>query len=312
MNIIGFIKPNYPNEKRVALLPEDINNFPNKIIIEENFGEYLNISDEEYLRVGCSIATRKEIFKECDNIFSLKLIQESDYSLLRENQMIIGWTHPTGSGASFMRNIAILKNLIIVDLDNIHPKVYYKDRSISIDFIPKNFIKRNSYYAGFSSVIHALLNYGIIPDSNTKVAILSPGNVAQGAFDAIAKFNCYIELYYRKTLDEFYENIEKYDIIINGIEVDTPNTHIITKEMLKKLKKGTLIIDSAADAGNAIEGTHYTKIDEPIYKDENEIYYYEVNNAPSIFYRTTSRYLSKQFSKYIFSNDVEIFRKLIN
>ena len=40
---LGFIKPNFPNERRVALLPEHVNDFPNEIIVETGFGDYLNI-----------------------------------------------------------------------------------------------------------------------------------------------------------------------------------------------------------------------------------------------------------------------------
>ena len=60
--------------------------------------------------------------------------------------MLIGWTHPEGSGAKFYQNIAIDKCLTIVDLDNIHPTVYYKEKKKLIDFIPKNFIQRNSFF----------------------------------------------------------------------------------------------------------------------------------------------------------------------
>ena len=47
---IGFIKPTFPNEKRVSLLPKHIKNFPNEIYIEENFADILNIKDEEYVK----------------------------------------------------------------------------------------------------------------------------------------------------------------------------------------------------------------------------------------------------------------------
>lgn len=304
---LGFIKPNYPNERRVALLPQDIDGFENEIFIEQGFGMNLDIEDREYELKGCIIKNRDEIFKECDAIFSLKLIQESDYERIRDNQMIIGWTHPNGSGAEFMKKQAIPKNLTIVDLDNMYPTVYYKNKKQSISSIKPNFILKNSYIAGYSATIHALVSHGILPDSNLKVAILSCGNTAQGAFSAISKFNCDIRVFYRKTMSEFEDTINDYDIIINGIEVDTPNTHIISKEMLKYVKKGCLIIDAAADAGNAIEGTRYTSIDNPIYK-EDKIYFYVVNNAPSIFFREASKEISKSFSKNVYKEDVKNFK----
>lgn len=307
---LGFIKPNYPNEKRVALLPDDINHFENEFIIESGFGSFMNISDEEYLAKGCTVKKREEIFAECDSIFNLKLTQQSDYQFLRKNQMLFGWTHPTGSGKVFMKEQAIPKELIIVDLDNIYPCIYYNGSKIPIDFIPSNFIWENSFMAGLSSTLHALLSIGMIPDSNTNVAILASGNVSQGAFTAITKFNCKTRMFYRKTMHIFKQELEHFDIIINGIEIDKDNEHIITKKELTRAKRGCLILDAAADAGRAIEGTRYTTIDNPIYF-ENGLYFYEVNNSPSIFYRETSKIISRIFSEIVYKRDIKRYWELV-
>jgi len=307
---IGFIIPTYPDEKRVALLPEDINGFENEIIVEKGFGRNMNIDDNEYVAKGCKIMSREEIFSSCNVIFCLKLLQKEDYGLLRESQTIIGWTHPTGSGAEFYNNVAVSKNLIIVDLDNIYPTIRQRDKVVKIPFLKPNFIWRNSFYAGIASVQHALLNYGMYPDSSTKVAVLSSGNVAQGTFAEISNYNPDLRMFYRKTMNEFYETIGDYDLIINGIEVDKPNEHIISKAQLEKIKKGCLLIDAAADAGNAIEGTHYTTISNPIY-EENGLYFYEVNNAPSLLYRKTSREISRSFSENVYKKDISRFLNLL-
>jgi len=307
---LGFIKPNFPNEKRVALLPCDIQDFENEIFIEDNFGEFLDISNREYEKAGCTIKGREEIFQECDEIFSLKLIQPVDYPHLRKNQMIFGWTHPFGSGKDFMQQQAIPKELIIVDLDNIFPNIFYQGEKIPIPFIATNFIWKNSFMAGYSSVFHALLSFGLVPKSTTKVAVLAAGSVSQGAYNAISKFNADIRLFYRKTMHEFKASLEEYDIIINGIEVDNPKNHIINADELKRIKKGCFLIDAAADAGNAIEGTEYTKIGNPIYKRDDK-YFYVVNNAPSVFYRESSVHISKSFSKHIYRPDINRFYDLI-
>ncbi|MCW0478035.1 N(5)-(carboxyethyl)ornithine synthase [Riemerella anatipestifer] len=308
---IGVIKPDYPFEKRVAVLPQHILNSRNTIIIEESFGENLKISDEEYQNSGAIITSREEIFKSCDVIFSLKLLQPSDYKFLREGQTIVGWTHPNGSGKKFMTEQAIPKKLKIIDLDNIFPKIFYLNKSVLIDFIKPNFIYKNSFNAGLSAVMHAIVSFGLLPNSNTKVAILSMGNVSQGALSVINKFNTETRVFYRKTMNDFYKNISYFDIIINGIEVDNPKNHIITKKQLLKTKKGCFLIDAAADAGNAIEGTRYTSIKEPIY-EENDRFFYVVNNAPSIFYRTSSEDVSKAFSEVFFNEDFSKFQKLID
>ncbi len=307
---LGLIIPSFPGERRVALLPEHVDNFNNELIVEHNFGMSLGISDEDYEAVGCKIGSREEIFLNCDAIFSLKLIGEQDYKYLRKNHMIIGWTHPFGSGKKFMEEQANIKDLIIVDLDNVHPTVYYKDTAKRIDWIPPNFVKDNSFIAGYSSTLHALLNFGDIPDNNTNIAILGSGNVSQGAFCAISKFSNNITLFYRKTMDQFISSSHKFDIIINGIELDKAGLHILTLDQQKKLKKNCLIIDASANAGKAIEGSVNTSIDDPIYK-KDDVYYYVVNNSPSILFRQVSSKISKAFSENVYKEDVKIFKDLV-
>lgn len=307
---IGFIKPTYIGEKRVALLPEHItSDYENELIIESGFGSNLGVDDAEYEKKGCGILDRASIFSECNTIFCLKLIQPEDYDFLREGQMIIGWTHPTGSGAEFYNNIAIKKGLKIIDLDNIYPTANIGNVHKPIPFIEKNFVWKNSFYAGVASVQHALMQFGLFPDSNTKVAVLASGSVSQGAFFYMSKYNVDIRMFYRKTMDEFYASIQNYDVIINGIEVDGTVKHIITKDDLKRVKKGCLLIDAAADAGNAIEGTHYTTIADPMY-EEDGLFFYEVNNAPSLLYRKTSYEISKSFSEWVYKKNVVRFWNL--
>lgn len=307
---IGFIKPNYPFEKRVAILPQQVKECPNELIIETGFGETMDIPDAEYWDAGAKITSREDIFATCDIIFSLKLIQPVDYNLLRQGQIIVGWTHPTGSGADFMRVQAQPKGLIVIDLDNIYPSVYYNGETYPIPFIQPNFIRQNSISAGIAAVYHALLCYGILPGKDTKVAILATGNVAQGAYDAMSKFNADIRQFNRKTMPEFYATLGEYDIIINGVEMDQKGQHILTKSHLALLKTGCLIIDAAADADGAIEGTHYTSIGDPMYY-KNGVYYYCVNNVPSLIYRTTSEDISAAFAKAFYNQNIASFLQLI-
>ena len=294
----------------MALLPEHITpDFENELIIENGFGSNLGIGDDEYEKKGCRMQDRRSIFTKCDALFCLKLIQPEDYDFLREGQMLIGWTHPTGSGAEFYNNVAKKKQLKIIDLDNIYPTANIGDVHRPIPFIEKNFVWKNSFYAGVASVQHALMQFGLFPDSNTKVAVLASGSVSQGSFFYMSKYNVDLRMFYRKTMNEFYSSIGDYDVIINGIEVDGTVKHIITKEDLKKVKKNCLLIDAAADAGNAIEGTHYTSLTDPLY-EENGLFFYEVNNAPSLLFRRTSFEISKAFSEWVYKKDVIRFWKL--
>ncbi len=55
-------KTNFPGERRVPLLPKDIKDFKNEILVEEGFGKFLDIDDQEYIDKGCHILSRAEVF----------------------------------------------------------------------------------------------------------------------------------------------------------------------------------------------------------------------------------------------------------
>lgn len=306
---LGIVKTHFPNERRIPLLPQDIRDFPNTIYVETGSGNELGISDEAYSEKGAIVASKERIFAECDGIFSLKIIQPEDYHLLREDQIIIGWTHPLGSGKEFMKTQALPKKLVIADLDNRFPTAYYNHQRKQLSWIPSNFIRKNSFYAGYAGTFHALLAYGLLPSGKEKIAVLGAGNVAQGAFHAVSKITSEVTLFYRRTLPEFKEQLADFDIIINGIEVGDNRLPILSTEEQQQLKNGCFIIDIAADAGNAIENDRFTTIAEPIYYENNH-FFYCVPNTPSLVHRTVSPILSRQFTKYIYSKDISIFKDI--
>lgn len=306
---LGFIISNYPGERRVPLLPEHVENFVNQIAIETGLGRTMGIADTAYEAKGCEVMTREEIFAECDAVVSLKVIQPSDYEKVREGQMIIGWTHPEESGKAFYQEQGIPKKLIIVDLDNVHPRIYYQNRNIVIPWIPEHFIHRNSYMAGFSGTMHALMSFGLAPDSSHKVAVLGSGNVSQGAMNAISKFSSNVRMFYRRTMEDFHRNLSEFDIIINGIQVTRGSEPILSLEDQQQLKEGTLLVCAAADGDGAIQGIQYTTWEQPIY-EQNGLYFYCLANTPSVYHRNVSREISQSFSQWVYSIDLQRFYDL--
>lgn len=235
---LGFIRADFSGERRVPLLPQDIQDFDNELLVETGFGSAMGISDEEYKKAGCTICHRDDVFRNAEGIFSLKLIQPTDYEKIRPGQLIIGWTHPLGSGRRFMQEQADPKNLIVVDLDNISPIIFYKQHQIRADWIPTNAVHRNSFYAGYAGSIHACLAFGLLPDEQLNIAVLGSGNVAQGAFHAMSKFTSNLRMFYRRTMGEFIEQIDEFDFIINGIEVGEKGDPILTLNDQGRTKNG--------------------------------------------------------------------------
>ena len=304
MSTLSFVKPNYPDEKRVSILPSDVSNINfdvyHTIYIESGFGDHLGIDDKEYQAVGCKVVTREQCF-DCDYVFSLKLIQPSDYGLLKKRSKIIGWMHPNGSGKEFCQTIARGREIDIFDIDSVFPRVYFHNGKVEdIEGLKKHFFWKNSYYAGQASCIKALsfLTEDNIQKSN--FCILGSGSVSQGAFQYLSSLGAEPRMFYRKTMDIFYDLIDCYDVIVNGIEIDRDGCHILSRDDLMKTKESVFIIDAAADAGRAIYGTKYLSMDNPVSTVEGRRYFL-VNNAPTILHEKASIYISSVVSKDILS-----------
>lgn len=305
---IGFVKPNYPNEKRVAILPSDIDANKSSIVfdeikIEDGFGSWMGIRNEEYEAVGCRIVSREMCFAS-SVVFCLKLIQPSDYHLVRHGARIIGWIHPNGSGASFYKGFAKEKKLILVDLDSVNPRIYRWDGGcIDISVLPRHFFWENSYIAGIASTELAFRYLKIDAAALEEVCVLGAGSVAQGAFCYLSARGLFPRMFYRGRLDLFYREIERFDLVVNGIEMDAEGVHILSEEQIRRMKPDVILVDAAADAGRAIEGTLYRTIDEPA----GEVFgrkYILVNNAPTLMFEKASRVISRVVGKMILTRDL--------
>lgn len=304
---IAFIKPNYPGEKRVAILPDDIASLQDsiyqEIIVERGFGEFMGLDDNAYRTVGCTIMDRAECFAQ-QTIFSLKLIQPVDYPLLKQGGNIIGWMHPGGSGKTFTQSIAREKQMAIFDVDSVYPKLYWPDGSTeAVDNLPPHFFWKNSYLAGIAATKLAFQHYRLDQVKQPlSVCVLGSGSVSQGAFYYLSSLGIQPRMFYRKTLPLFYGSLSDYDVVVNGIEVDIDGHHILTRQQVAAMKPDAILVEAAADAGRAIEGTRYHSLENPAGMVEGRRYTL-VNNAPTLMFEEASRNISRVVSDLFLRRD---------
>ena len=296
---IGYIKPSFPNEKRVGLLPQHLTycSTEDERRFERGYGENLGIPDAAY---GESIGySRESLFAWADVIYSIKVPQPQDYKYFRDNQTLAGWVHPLGSGEHFMENCVKPKNITVFDVTNRISIRHYQGKSEILN-IPRDITVRNSILAGYASTHQAIMLRGGVT-RNDKVAVFGSGNVVYGALKYLAHKGIDPLLRRRSNLDLMQQEFSSYDIFINGVEIEEGESPIATQDMVDSMKPGAWIIDVAADAGRAIEGTKYTSIDNPIYTDEKKHTFYVVNNSPSLFYRESSEAVSEGYAQHFWS-----------
>lgn len=283
MKTVGFPISQKENEKRRCLIPSDIEYIKNKeaLFIEEGYGDVLGYSDDDYLLAGINVANQDEILSKdiiCDG-----KIGDAKYLKKLKNQTIFGWVHAVQNRD--ITDILINNKLTVYAWEDM-----YEDG--------RHTFWRNNEIAGEAAIMHAYTLHGLFP-YDTKVAILGKGNTARGALKILTFMGADVTIFDRKTEKLFQKELDKYDVIVNCILWDTSRKdHIIYKKDLKRMKKGSLIIDVSCDKNGGIETSVPTTMDNPLYEIDN-IVHYAVDHTPSIFYKTISKSLSEVVSKYI-------------
>lgn len=283
MKTIGLVISRKENENRRALIPDDIEHIKNKeyIFIEEGYGSVLGYADEEYLNRGIGgVCSRDEILKK--DIVCDPKIGDAEYLEQLQDQTIWGWIHA-------VQNKEITDKLVKQKLT-----VYAWEDMFELG---RHSFWRNNEIAGEAAIMHAYLRHGIFP-YNTNVAVLGRGNISRGAIKILNYLGANVVVYDRKTEQLFRQELGKYDVVVNAILWDTNRKdHIIYREDLKRMKKGSMIIDISCDRAGGVETAIPTTIDNPDYFVDN-VRHYVVDHTPSLFYKTASMGISEVFVKY--------------
>lgn len=283
MNTVGFPISDKSNENRRALVPSDIAHFrnPNSLYIENGYGEVLGYNDSDYIKVGVNVASREEILRK--NIICDPKIGDAGYLNQLDNQIIFGWVHA-------VQNLDITEKLIEKNITAYAWEDMFDQG--------RHVFWRNNEIAGEAAIIHAYTLHGLFP-YNTKVALIGRGNIARGALKILTMMGAEVTVYNRHTEALIRQEIAEYDVIVNAILWDTNRKdHIVYKEDLKRMKKGSMIIDISCDRNGGIETCTPTTLEDPIYTVEGVVHYM-VDHTPTLFYKTISHSLSESIITYL-------------
>lgn len=284
MKSVGLVIGRKENEKRRALLPDEMNEIenPEKIYVESGYGDVYGYTDSDYKRAGCNIANRTDVLL-CDIVCDPK-IGDSDYlGQLKKGQTVFGWIHA-------VQNKDIADKITGAGLTAYAwEDMFYCNRHI---------FYRNNELAGEAAVINAFECYGRMP-YDTKAAVLGSGNTACGAIKILTMLGADVTCYNRKTENLFRDELKDFDVVVNCILWDTKRTdHIIYRSDLKNMKRNSMIIDVSCDKNGGIESSVPTTIKNPVYTVDG-VLHYAVDHVPSIFHKNASKSISQAVAKYI-------------
>ncbi len=308
--IIGVLKEIKDNENRVAITPKGVKEFikaNHKVLIEKNAGIGSGISDEQYREAGAEIVSDKnEICEKAGLIMKIKEPISIEYNIFKEEQMLFTYFH-FASGRELTEAMMKAKVSCIA-----YETVETADGKVPL-------LAPMSEVAGKMAPIVAA-NYlakpvggkGILASSvgNVKPArfvILGGGNVGQAAAtvalgigvdvtileknqDKIEKLkNIFPKAsFVLSTPENAAKYVKKADVLIGAVCITGAKAPtIVSREMVKSMGEGSVIVDVSIDQGGCIETSKATTFSNPTYVEEGVIHYC-VTNMPGAFPRTST------------------------
>ena len=321
--IIGIPKEIKAQENRVSVLPAGVMNFidmGHKIYVEKNAGIGSGFADEEYIQAGAEIIDNpKDIYAAADMIYKVKEPLEPEYNYLREGQILFTYLHLASDPAQ----TKILMDTKVTAVA--YETVQLDDRSLPL-LMPMSVIAgRMSVQIG-AYLLQKLNNgrgilLGGIPgvEPGHVVIIGGGGNVGINAartavglgarvtiidisIEKLANVN---DIFANRvvTLMSNNYNVSKSvadaDLLIGAVLLPGAKaTKVVTEEMVKTMRPGSVVVDVAIDQGGCIETIdRLTSHDNPYYV-KHGVVHYSVPNMPGAVPRTSTFALANATMPY--------------
>ncbi len=314
--IIGVPKEIKLQEHRIGLTPDSVKVLTqagHKVLIEKDGGFEAGFTNEDYLSAGANlIKNAEEIFSKSEIIVKVKEPQMSEVDMIRKDQIIYTYLH-----------LAAAKELTLGLMNSNSICIAYETVTDDNGKLP--LLAPMSAVAGRMSVqagAHALeknqngrgLLIGGAPGVEpANVVILGGGVVGENAAIIATgmKGKVYIVDKSKKRLEELHKLfgdriiptesdktdlknlVSKCDLLIGGVLIPGAEApKLVTKDMIKSMKRGSVVVDVAIDQGGCIETSKPTTHANPTYIVDDVVHYC-VANMPGGVPRTSTMALNK-------------------
>jgi len=309
--IIGTPKEIKNHEYRVGITPSGVKEFiknGHEVLIEKGAGLGSGFSDEEYKAAGAKIVdSAKELYSKAEMIYKVKEPLEPEYNLLREGQIVFTYFH-------FASDEKLTKAM----LDRKIIAIAYETIETEDGRLP--LLEPMSEIAGqMASIIGAYYlmkpnkGRGVLPGGVPGVppaefVILGGGTVGFNAAKIAAGMGAHVTILQRSEARMRYlkdvlppnvdvvkfnaENLQEYlkkaDVVIGAVLIPGAKApKFVTRDMLKLMKKGAVIVDVSVDQGGIFETTKPTFHSDPVYEVDGIIHYC-VANMPGAYPLTST------------------------
>jgi alanine dehydrogenase len=318
--IVGVPKEIKEQEQRVGLLPSAAQQLVRRghsVVVEKNAGLGSGYADEEYVRAGAEIVDLvADVFKRAEMIVKVKEPLKAEFPLLRKGQILFTYLHLAASKAlteallaSGVTGIAYETIQVGNRLPLLEPMSEIAGRMSVV--MGANFLAK---YNGGSGVLLGGVP-GVLPG---RVIVLGGGtsgvNAARMASGLRADVTILdVDLERLRYLDlaldsmntlfsseaNLHELMPDCDLLIGAVLLPGAKApKLITRAMLRKMKRGSVLVDIAIDQGGCAETSRPTTHVDPVYVEEG-VTHYCVANMPAAYARTATQALTNVTYRYV-------------
>jgi alanine dehydrogenase len=321
--IIGVLKEIKTKENRVAMTPAGVEQMVARghtVCVETRAGDGSGFTDQQYEKAGGSILKApKDVYAKCAMIMKVKEPLAVEYPLMRKGQVMFTYFHfaaseeltraVVASGSTAVAYETVKKANgslpLLTPMSEVAGKMAVH---AGAKYLEKTFGGKGKLLGGVPGVdcgTVLILGGGVGGDNAAKIAcglgakvyLLDTNLERLRYLSDVMPPNCF-------PVFSNPANIRKYiaeaDLVVGAVLIPgAAAPRLITREMLKIMKKGTVIVDVAIDQGGCIETAHPTTHDDPIYEVDGIIHYC-VANMPGAVSMTSTIALTNATLPYAF------------
>ena len=319
--IVGIPKETKDNEYRVSMTPNGVHQLVSQghtVLVESGAGEGSHFSDKQYAKAGASLVSADAAWSRANLVVKVKEPLPAEYRYLRPDLVLFTYLH-----------LAADESLTRAMMDSGVTGIAYETVELSNGTLP--LLTPMSEVAGRMAVqigAHYLERHeggrgkllGGIPGVRpANVLVLGGGVVGTHAAQIALGMGAHVTLMdinldRLRTLDEmlhgnfttWFSNpidvgrgVRRADLVIGAVLVKGAKApQLVTREMVSKMKPGSVVIDVAVDQGGCIETSQPTTHSDPTYTVDGVVHYC-VANMPGAVPRTSTYGLANATLPYV-------------
>ncbi len=299
--IIGVPKEIKAHENRVALTPsgaEVLRQNGHSVFVETNAGVGSGFKDAEYIDAGANILeSPKDVFDVAEMILKVKEPIKSEYKLIRKGQLLFTYFHFAASRE--LTDAIIESRAIAVAYETVQKADFSLPLLIPMSEVAGRMApQEGAKYLEKAQGGRGVLLAGVPGTEPAEVMIIGGGIVGTNAAKIAAGLGAKVtildsNLYRLRYLDDVMPrnvvtmmsnpyNIRKLskhaDLVIGAVLIPGAKApHLITKDMLKDMKEGAVVVDVSVDQGGCIETCKPTTHEHPTYVVDGVVHYCVAN-----------------------------------